>query len=120
MNNKIKLLEVANKKAAEDPAFIAYFLNKFMTIENTSELAIIQLLNCSTESFYKLGLCQAPNVNLPDYLNRINTICSYVGISAIELNKIIKRVNSVTQLTGSSTNDISYLMAARDKKKKDK
>ncbi len=120
MNNKIKFLEVANKKAAEDPAFIAYFLTKFMIIENTSESAIIQLLNCSTESFYKLGLCQAPNVNLPDYLNRINIICSYVGISAIELNKIIKRVNAIMQLTGAPTTDISYLMAARDKKKKDK
>lgn len=120
MSNKIKLLEVANKKAAQDPAFIAYFIAKYMIIENTSESTIIQVFNCSTESFYKLGLCQAPNVNLPDYLSRINTICSYVGVSAIELNKIIKRVNSVTQLTGSPTNDISYLMAARDKKKKDK
>jgi hypothetical protein len=119
MSNKIKLLKVANKKAAQDPCFLAYYLSRYITIERTSEPAIIQTLNCSTEAFYKLGLCHAPDVNLPDYLTRINTICSYIGISAIELNKIIKRVSAVTELTSSRPNEISFLMAARDKKKKE-
>jgi hypothetical protein len=101
MNDKIKLLEVANKNASQDPGFISYFLQKYIAIESSSEPAIIQALNCSIESFYKLGLCHAPDVNSPDYLTRINIICNYIGISAIELNKIIKRVNSITQLTAS-------------------
>jgi hypothetical protein len=51
----------------------------------------------------------------------LNNICVYIGISTLELNKIIKRVYSILQLReATTTNENSLLMAARDKKKKGK
>lgn len=120
MNDKIKLLEFANKKAATDKEFIAYFLNQYLDIEQTTEDAIIAMLNCNTENYYKLGLCKAPNITDNSYLDRLNKISFYVGISSLELNKIIKRVNTVIHLRSIIINSEKHLLiAARDKKKND-
>jgi hypothetical protein len=119
MNDKIKLLELANAKAATDEEFIAYFLNHYLKIEQTTTEAVMTILNCNVENYYKLGLCKAPTITDSDYLDRLNNISSYVGISVLELNKIIKRVNTVLQLRNLSTGENAVLMAARDKKKRD-
>lgn len=118
MSDKVKLLEAANKKVAIDREFIAYFLSSYIEIEHTTKDAIMATLNCDFESYYKLGLCKAPSIYAEDYLDRLNKISSYINISSLELNKILKRVNSVLQFTRAETDESSYLMAARDKKKK--
>jgi hypothetical protein len=121
MSDKLKLLETANRKAASDRGFIAYCLLKYSEIEQKTEQEIISSLNCQLEDYYKLGLCRTPDVNSNDFLLRLNNISSYTHVSAIELNKIIKRVNAVLKFSDANTQvENSYLMAARDKKKKDK
>jgi hypothetical protein len=121
MNDNIKLLEMASKKAATDRDFIAYFLSNYIQIEHTSEDVVMTSLNCNVENYYRLGLCRAPNITDENYLDRLNNICVYIGISTLELNKIIKRVYSILQLREvTTTNENSLLMAARDKKKKGK
>lgn len=118
MSDKLKLLEQANKKVATDKDFFAFFLRQYLEIEQIDKEAILSMLNCDNETYNRLGLCKAPGITENDYLVRLNNIFSYLGISVIELNKIIKRVNTVIQLRESNTSN-SYLMAARDKKKKD-
>lgn len=118
MNDKVKILETANKKVATEKEFIAYFVSKYIEIEHITEDTIISTLNCTLENYYKLGLCRTPDINASDYLKRLNNISNYIGISSVELNKIIKRVNSVLQFTETKVDESSYLMAARDKNKK--
>lgn len=118
MNDKVKLLEMANKKVAGDKEFIAYFLSNYIQIEHITDDVVMTSLNCNAESYYKLGLCKAPSITDESYLDRLNNICTYIGISTLELNKIIKRVSSVLQLRDATTDEKSLLMAARDKKKK--
>lgn len=120
MSDKVKILQAANKKVSTDQEFIAYYFSKYLDIENVTESTIMSMLNCSTEKYYKLGLCKAPKVNAEDYLDRLDNISVYIGISSADLNKIIKRVDSVLHFTRTATDESSYLMAARDKKKKDK
>lgn len=120
MSDKLKLLETANKKASMDKDFVAYYLNRYLDIEQLTEQQIINTLNCPIEDYYKLGLCKAPNVESKNFLQRLTDISTYTRISVIELNKIIKRVNSIEKI---STVDIeskpAYLIAARDKNKKE-
>ena len=97
MSEKIKMLELASNKAANDGGFIAYLMKKYlekvrkMFLEtecfNTS-------LHCGRSS-YKLNLCRVPDVNANDFVTRLNNISQYTNSSAIELNKIIKRANSI-------------------------
>lgn len=118
MNDKIKLLELATKKIAANKDFIAYFLDQYQLIEHITEEALMETLQCDIESYYKLGLCKAPSINAKTYLDQLNNISLYIGISSLELNQIIKRVTAVMQLKDTNA-DNHYLMAARDKKKKD-
>lgn len=116
MSDKIKLLELANKKITANKEFVAYFLDQYLAIEGTTVEALMEILKCDIESYYKLGLCKIPAVDDKNYLVQLNNVSTYTGISSLELNKIIKRVSAVVELR---SNDNSYLMAARDKKKKD-
>jgi hypothetical protein len=122
MSDKVRLLELANKKVADDSDFIAYFFTKYSEIEKKSQQEIISTLNCSFENYYKVGLCRIPDINETDFLQRLNNISQYSNISSLELNKIIKRVNSVLKFSDNINlqNTSPFLMAARDKKKKDK
>lgn len=115
MSDKLKLLELANKKVADDKDFIAYFLVKYCEIEKTTRERVIDNLRCDIEQYYKLSLCRVPNSIENDYIQRLSTICEYTSIPVLELNKIIKRVNSTTAFLNS--ND-TFLIAARDKNKR--
>ena len=120
MSDKLKLLETANKKASQDNDFIAYYLRKYLEIEQLTVPQMIAILNCPMEDYYKLGLCRAPDVASTDFLQRLTSIGNYSHISVIELNKIIKRVNSIEKISNIDTETKpAYLMAARDKNKKD-
>ncbi|WDO13957.1 hypothetical protein MH928_04470 [Flavobacterium sp. WW92] len=116
MSDKIKLLELANKEVADDKNFIAFFLVKYSEIENISKEDIINNFKCNLETYYKLSLCRVPDQSAIDYITRLNKISEYVNINSLEINKIIKRVNSVLIFLNSNHNN--YLSAARDKKNK--
>lgn len=118
MNDKIKLLEVANKKIAGNRDFIAFFLMQYLSIANTTADAVMKSLGCEKEGYYKLGLCKTPITTDINYVAELNKIADYIGISNLELGKIIRKVNTILELRNSD-DDNSYLMAARDKKKKD-
>jgi hypothetical protein len=120
MSEKIKMLELASNKAANDSGFIAYLMKKYLEIENISEEEIQSALHCSAEDYYKLNLCRVPDINSSDFVTRLNQIAQYTNSSFIELNKIIKRANSILRLRGNDIEQHNYLMAARDKQNKEK
>lgn len=120
MTDRIKLLEHAARKVEVDSGFIAYLMKKYLEVENISEQEILSTLHCSVENYYKLNLCRIPDINASDFVSRLNKISEYTNSSAIELNKIIKRANSILRLSGSDVEQHNYLMAARDKPNKDK
>jgi len=119
MNDKLKLLEQAVRKAENDSSFIAYFINKYNTFEKTTEQEIISNLNCSLEDYYKLNLCRVPDADANDFIERLNKISQYTNTSMLELNKIIKRVSSILKFAEPADygNHSAFLMAARDKQK---
>lgn len=116
MNDKIKLLELANRQISSNEEFLAYFLAQYSEIEHVTTEAIMEMLECSIESYYKLGLCKAPITTHANYITELSKITDYIGISAISLNKIIRRVDTIMQLRDNKSEN--YLMAARDKNKK--
>lgn len=117
MNDKLKLLELANNKIANDSNFMAYVLDQYLSIEGKTRENIIQEISLDKEQYYKLGLCKVPLWGSENYLDDLDKIAIYVGISSMTLNGIIKRVNAVAQFKRKNQEN-SYLMAARDKKKK--
>lgn len=117
MNEQLRLLDLANKKAASDNEFIGYILKKYGEIENHSEVEICAKLNCSLEDYYRLSLCKTPEVNSNDFVEQLNRIATHSNVSMMELNTLIKRVVSILKFSGAQGN--SFLMAARDKGKGD-
>ncbi|HVX01395.1 MAG TPA: hypothetical protein VHA52_13310 [Candidatus Babeliaceae bacterium] len=117
MNNKIKLLELANKKIASNKDFIAFFLDQYLSIADTTTDIVMKSLGCDIEGYYKLGLCRAPITTDKSYITDLNKIADYIGVSNLELGKIIRKVDTVVEFRNGNA-DNSYLMAARDKKKK--
>jgi hypothetical protein len=115
MSVKIKLLGLAIKKVADDSDFMAYFLLKYSQIEKLSEQEVISFLKCSQEDYYKLGLCKTPDANSTNFIEQLNKVSEYTHTSSIELNNILKRVITIEKFAHSD--NTSFLMAARDKKK---
>lgn len=113
-----RLLKLAFKKVDGDRSFMAFVLTKYLEIECVSEQTLVSELNCSVEDYYKLALCRVPQANAPDFVERLNNISEYTHISMLELNKIIKRVDSILKFADSPNNS-TLLMAARDKRKND-
>jgi hypothetical protein len=118
MTDNIRLLEHAARKVEADSGFIAYLMKKYLEFENISEQEVLSTLHCTMEDYYKLNLCRVPDINASDFVSRLNNISQYTNSSAIELNKIIKRANSILRLSGSDMEQNNYLMAARDKQNK--
>lgn len=115
MSDKLKLFELGFNKVSSDNSFIGFFLIKYAEIEKLSESDLISELKCSSENYYKLGLCKVPGTNDIDFIDRLNKISQYANVSVLELNKIIKRVDSIIKFNVSIHTD-TILMAARDKK----
>lgn len=120
MTDKLRLLEHAARKVESDSGFIAFLMKKYLETENVSEQEIQSYLHCSVEDYYKLNLCRVPDIKANDFVTRLNKISQHTNTSAIELNKIIKRANSILSLSGSDVEQCNYLLAARDKQNKDK
>jgi hypothetical protein len=119
MSEKIQMLELASNKASTDSGFIAYLMNKYLEVENISEQEVLSILRCSEEDYYKLKLCRVPDINSSDFVSRLNRISEYTNSSSMELNRIIKRANSILRLSGNNVDQRNYLMAARDKQSKE-
>ena len=115
MNEQLRLLELANKKAANDDEFIGFILKKYAEIESLSEEDVRAKLNCSLEDYYRLSLCKTPEVNSTGFVEQLNRIATHSNVSMMELNTLIKRVVSILKFSNAGSN--SFLMAARDKGK---
>lgn len=120
MTDKLRLLEHAARKVESDSGFIAYLMKTYLEVENISEQEIQSTLHCSVEDYYKLNLCRVPDINANDFVVRLNKISEYTNTSSIELNRILKRANSILRLSDSDIEQHRYLLAARDKQSKDK
>lgn len=120
MTEKINLLGMAVKKASLDRRFVAFLIKKYTEYENISQENMLSQLHCSEENYYKLCLCAAPNVEAADFLPRLNNISEYAHVSAIELNRIIKRANVILSFSEDEDQARNFLMAARDKHSDDK
>ena len=118
MSDKFKLLELAVKKVCEDRNFMAFYLIRYSQSERISQHDIISSLNCSLENYYRLGLCRVPDANSNNFIEQLNNVSAFTHTSALELNRIIKRVHSLE--TFSNINDNPILMAARDRKRGNK
>lgn len=120
MTKKINPLGMAVNKVSADKSFVAFLMKKYSEYENMSQQNLLSQLRCSEESYYKLCLCKAPSVEAADFLSRLNCISEYAQVSVIELNRIIKRANTILKLSEDEAQAQNYLMAARDKHENDK
>ncbi len=118
MTEKTKLLSLAAEKASSNKELIGFLIKAYLDFENISTQEILAQLACSEENFYKLCLCQAPAIELADFLSRLNRICEYTHTPVMEVNKIIKRANAILKFSDNGISSDGYLMAARDKHNK--
>lgn len=115
MTEKVNLLGLAVDKVSSDKSFVAFLMKKYSEYENIPQQNLLSQLRCSEESYYKLCLCKAPDVEASDFLSRLNSISEYSHVSAIELNRVIKRANAILRLSEDEEQARNFLMAARDK-----
>ena len=113
MSDKVKLLESAAKRVSQDKEFIAFYLERYSLLENKNAQEIQKALNCTLENYYKLGLCKAPQVSMPDFTERLRRISVHTQSSIFVLSSIVKRVSAIEKFK-SEAGETSYLMAARD------
>jgi hypothetical protein len=114
MNEKIELLRMGARKIASEKDFMSFVLNRYQEMEQISETELIAVLNCSLENFYRLALCKAPDATANDFVQRLEKISEYSQTPKEELNRIIKRVDTLSKLQMAEFQH-SVLMAARDK-----
>lgn len=88
--NKLKLFEITFHKLSADKAFIAYYLKQFLVAQHKTQEDILQLLNCSLEDYYKLGLCKAPEFDKVYFEERIHKISTYANVYAPALTIILQ------------------------------
>lgn len=120
MTEKVTLLGMAVNKVSADKSFVAFLMKKYSEYENISQQSLLSQLHCSEESYYKLCLCKVPDLEGADFLHRLNSISEYAQVSAIELNKIIKRANAILKFSEDEEQARNFLMAARDKHEDEK
>ncbi len=119
MTEKINHLGMAVNKVSSDRRFVAFLMKKYSEYENISQENMLSQLGCTEESYYKLCLCTAPDVEATDFLSRLNNISEYAEVSAFELNRIIKRANVILSFSEDEEQARNFLMAARDKQSDD-
>lgn len=112
MNTKLNFFKSAITSVEDNPDFMANTLKMYCEFEGISEAELIDILDCSEDSYYKLALCRTPGVSESDFKSRIAIISEYVMIDISKLTKVIKHVHTVLKFT-STTGKI--LIAARDK-----
>src|SRR5262249_19839696 len=99
MSEKVSLLAKAVDKVSLDKKFIAFLMREYLEYEKISQQEILLQLRCSEEEYYKLCLCNAPDMEAGDFVSRVNSIGEYAHVSAIEISRIIKRANMILNFT---------------------
>jgi len=112
MNTKLNFFKSAITRVENDHEFMAYTLKKYREFEKISESELIDILDCSMDSYYKLALCKTPGVSESDFKSRLAIISEYVAIDISKLTKVIKHVHTVLKFTSTTG---KFLIAARDK-----
>lgn len=118
MSTNLNLLKLVMARMEENRESMAFFLKTYEKIEHKSESELVSNWKCSAVDYCKLALCNVPDVNAADYVQRLNTISEYTHIMAEDINTVIKKVNSWLKFSKAPGGNTSIGMAARDKKKK--
>lgn len=79
--DKIKLFEITFKKISADRSYIAYYMHRLMVEEGKTQIEMMALLNCSADNYYKLALCQVPEIGSENFVVGIEKIAAYSNIS---------------------------------------
>lgn len=126
-NKHEQRLAYAAQKVAKRESYIAYYLAQYQQQESLAEKELQAFVDCTGEAYYRLALCQVPDLQAIDFRQRIDRIASFTGASALNLAQVIRQVAAVQLLQkapestrlGRSTN--AMLLAARDRdEEKDK
>lgn len=79
--DKIKLFEITFKKISADRSYMAYYIHQLMVDEGKTQIEMMSLLKCSAEDYYKLALCQVPEIGSDKFIASIDKIAAYSNIS---------------------------------------
>lgn len=126
-NKHEQRLAYAAQKVAKRESYLAYYLAQYQQQEGLTETDLQAFVGCTGEAYYRLALCQVPDLQANDFRQRIERIASFTGASALKLAQVIRQVAAVQLLQkapestrlGRSAN--AMLLAARDRdEEKDK
>ncbi len=92
-----QLLAFAAQKVAAREEYMAYSLTQYQQQESLTENELADLIGCSSEAYYRLALCRAPDPQVPDFEQRVQRIASYVDASPVSLAQVIQHV-AITQV----------------------
>ena len=92
MNTDLNFLKHAITSLENNHEFMAHTLKKYRDFEQISELAMLDLLGCTINDYYKLAFCRMPDTGKSDYLLRMGDISEYTNIETDKLLRLIKRV----------------------------
>lgn len=93
MNTDLNFLKHAITSLENNHEFMAHTLKKYRDFEQISELAMLDMLGCSINDYYKLAFCRIPDSGTTDYLMRISTISEYTNIDTEKILRLIKQMN---------------------------
>ena len=122
-NKHEQRLAYAAQKVAKRESYIAYYLAQYQRQESLTKKELQAFVGCTGEAYYRLALCQLPDLQANDFRQRIERIASFTGASALQISQVIRQVAAVQLLQkvpestrlGRSAN--AMLLAARDREK---
>lgn len=91
-------LAFAARKAAAREEYLAYYLTQYQQQEVSTKEELMDFVGCLGEAYYRLALCQVPDLQATDFSQRIERIASYVGASAPNLAQVIRQVAAIQSL----------------------
>ncbi len=117
MVDSTQYLAFAARKAATRDQYIASILAAYQKMEQIGDEELMEVLQCSAADYYRLALCQIPNLHAGTFAERVRHIADYANASSTELASIIKQV-TVAQAFADTLEDVAQdtmLKAARDR-----
>ena len=117
MSRQAEHLALAARKAEMREQYVASTLAQYRQQERLEEKELREKLDCFGEDYYRLALCQTPDVRSEHFSEAVRHVASFANASAVELAKIIKQVQSIQTLSSAEaemTRDAT-LLAARDR-----
>jgi hypothetical protein len=98
-------LAFAVRKAATRQGYLAYYLAQYQQQEGLSEEAIVEFVGCSGEDYYRLALCQVPDMQASDFADRLKRVAAYAGALTPQVAQIIRQVTTIEALRTASQSD---------------